>query len=129
MLIVVSNDKVNQFVNPQQSEQTHSYQHYNPLLSLDSYFAIFLHIRLNVPIEKPVMATVLDIILTVIILCILWFAKTAIVRLYLHPLSKFPGPRAAALSRWYEIYYDVIQRGRWIKQFPELHEQYGTTTV
>lgn len=46
-------------------------------------------------------------------------------RLYLHPLSKFPGPKIAAVSRWYEFYYDVICGGAFVGQLPELHRKYG----
>ena len=46
-------------------------------------------------------------------------------RLYLHPLSKFPGPKIAAVSRWYEFYYDVIRAGAFVRHLPELHRKYG----
>ncbi|KAJ5746283.1 cytochrome P450 [Penicillium odoratum] len=46
-------------------------------------------------------------------------------RLYLHPLSKFGGPRLAALTRWYEFYHDVIRGGTYVKVFPELHRKHG----
>ncbi|KAJ5654239.1 cytochrome P450 [Penicillium lividum] len=46
-------------------------------------------------------------------------------RLYLHPLSKFGGPKLAALTRWYEFYHDVIRGGTYVKVFPELHRKYG----
>ena len=49
----------------------------------------------------------------------------AVYRLYFSPLAKFPGPKLAALTLWYEFYYDVIQRGRYTWKIAELHERYG----
>lgn len=48
-----------------------------------------------------------------------------IYRLYLHPLAKFPGPRIAALTLWYEFYHDVIRGGQYVFKIDELHKQYG----
>ena len=46
-------------------------------------------------------------------------------RLLFDPLRKFPGPRLAALTRWYEFCYDVIKDGIFAKQFPRQHQKYG----
>ncbi|KAL4998500.1 cytochrome P450 [Aspergillus recurvatus] len=46
-------------------------------------------------------------------------------RLFLHPLSRFPGPVFAALTVWYEFYYDGIQRGRYTFEIQRMHEKYG----
>ena len=48
-------------------------------------------------------------------------------RLYLHPLAHFPGPKLAAISRWYEAYYDVVQGGQYTFKIAELHKEYGTS--
>lgn len=48
-----------------------------------------------------------------------------IYRLYFHPLAKFPGPRLAAATQWYEFYYDCIQFGQYTFQIARLHEKYG----
>ena len=45
--------------------------------------------------------------------------------LYLHPLHRFPGPRIAAITRWYEFYHDVIRDGTYVKYYPTLHKKYG----
>lgn len=50
---------------------------------------------------------------------------SAVYRLYSSPLAKFPGPKLAALTLWYEFYYDVIKRGRYTWKIAELHERYG----
>lgn len=41
------------------------------------------------------------------------------------PLRHIPGPRLAALSSWYEFYFDVIQPGRYAFKIKELHEKHG----
>lgn len=48
---------------------------------------------------------------------------------YLGPLAKFPGPKLAAASLWYEFYYDVVLRGQYTFKIKELHKQYGMLVV
>lgn len=57
---------------------------------------------------------------------ILYSLVLVIYRLYFHPLTKFPGPKMAAATLWYEFYYDVNKRGSYIWKIRELHEEYGT---
>ncbi|OCK75372.1 cytochrome P450 [Lepidopterella palustris CBS 459.81] len=49
----------------------------------------------------------------------------AIWRLYLSPIAHFPGPRMAALTNLYEIYYNNWLGGKYIWKINEMHEQYG----
>ncbi|RAO64541.1 uncharacterized protein BHQ10_000553 [Talaromyces amestolkiae] len=49
----------------------------------------------------------------------------AIYRLYFHPLAKFPGPKVAALTGWYEAYHDMYRRGMFIWKIQEMHDKYG----
>jgi hypothetical protein len=61
---------------------------------------------------------------------LLWVAyliSLAIYRLYLSPLAKFPGPKLAALSKYYEFYYEVVKRGQFTFHIQELHKKYGKT--
>ncbi|KAL4998395.1 putative cytochrome P450 [Aspergillus recurvatus] len=54
-----------------------------------------------------------------------FYCTSLIYRLYFHPLAGFPGPKLAAATRWYEFYYDVIQRGTYVYKVEEMHEKYG----
>lgn len=57
---------------------------------------------------------------------VLWLVSLAVYRLTLHPLAKFPGPRLAAVTRYYEGYYDLIQNGQYTAKIEEMHKKYGT---
>lgn len=46
-------------------------------------------------------------------------------RLYLHPLAKFPGPKYAALTHYYQFYYDVVLGGRFPWELERMHKIYG----
>jgi hypothetical protein len=57
---------------------------------------------------------------------LIYVISVAVYQIYFHPLAKFPGPKLAALSTWYEGYYDVIKsKGRFTWELARLHEQYG----
>jgi hypothetical protein len=49
----------------------------------------------------------------------------AIWRLYFSPLAKFPGPKVAALTMLYEIYYEMVKGGQYTFKIGELHKEYG----
>jgi hypothetical protein len=55
-----------------------------------------------------------------------YFSTVALYRLFLHPLSKFPGPRLAAVTRYFEAYYDIICNGQYTFKIAEMHREYGT---
>ncbi|KUJ13489.1 cytochrome P450 [Mollisia scopiformis] len=46
-------------------------------------------------------------------------------RVYFSPLSRFPGPKLAAATLWYEFYYDVILNGHYTFKIAELHKEYA----
>ncbi len=48
-------------------------------------------------------------------------------RLYLSPIAHFPGPKIAALTSWYEAYFDLVKTGQYYKQIWKLHQIYGST--
>ncbi|KUI53669.1 Trichodiene oxygenase [Cytospora mali] len=59
----------------------------------------------------------------------LWVLYQVLVALYnispLHPLSRFPGPKLAAMTIAYEGYFDLIKVGRYSWEIKRMHEKYG----
>lgn len=54
-----------------------------------------------------------------------YFLVTIIYRVHIHPLSKFPGPRLAALTGLYEIYFAAWGTGSFEDEIERMHEKYG----
>ena len=50
-------------------------------------------------------------------------------RLLFHPLAKFPGPKVAAITHWYEVYWDIVKKGEYFWRIQEMHAKYGRTGV
>lgn len=65
------------------------------------------------------------IVATALVLLVTHSGATVIYRLYLHPLAKYPGPRLAAATYWYDFYWEVRKRGQFAFQIQRLHQQYG----
>lgn len=71
----------------------------------------------------PSTATVVYGVAVIGVLRFLWIG---IYRLWFHPLARFPGPKLAALTTWYESYYDFVRyKGRYLFKLQSLHAEYG----
>lgn len=71
------------------------------------------------------MMTLLQIFGTTVVVLLSLIIAEGTRRLYFHPLAHIPGPKLAALTWWYEFYFDVVQQGRYVFQIRQLHKQYG----
>ena len=58
-------------------------------------------------------------------LYVLYLVALGSYRLYFDPIAKFPGPKLAALTLWYEFYYDVVKRGQYTFEIDRMHKRYG----
>ena len=56
---------------------------------------------------------------------IIYIVVGSIYRLYLSPICSFPGPKLAAVTLWYEFYYDVVLGGQYLFHLRDLHARYG----
>ncbi|KAL8837303.1 MAG: hypothetical protein Q9170_002560 [Blastenia crenularia] len=54
-----------------------------------------------------------------------WVIGLIVYRFSLHPLAKFPGPKLAIATYWYEFYYDVFRGASYTWKLYELHDKYG----
>ena len=73
---------------------------------------------------------VLSIYLLAPLALISWLVYGILWRLYLSPLACFPGPKLAALTLWYECYYDVFKPGggMYIWEIEKMHQRYGMSS-
>ncbi|KAG5941373.1 hypothetical protein E4U53_007416 [Claviceps sorghi] len=60
------------------------------------------------------------------VIWLLYAIIIAVQRLYLSPIAHIPGPRLAALTQYYEFYYDIILGGKYTFKILEMHKKYGS---
>lgn len=58
-------------------------------------------------------------------LVIFYAVALALYRIFFHPLRRYPGPVLAAVTDWYEAYYNIIKKGGLLLEIERLHELHG----
>ena len=64
-------------------------------------------------------------LLLLVCLAFCYAGAVALYRLFLHPLHIYPGPVFAAVTDWYEAYYNIIQKGGLLTEIEKLHKLHG----
>ncbi|KAK3696861.1 hypothetical protein LTR37_017767 [Vermiconidia calcicola] len=56
---------------------------------------------------------------------LLYCIGIVVYRLYFSPLAKFPGPKIAAVTSWYNAYHDLVRGGQYVWVIEDMHRRYG----
>ena len=91
----------------------------------DSDHSVLFAMVLSMDSDSSLPRSIPTSIVMVLAIVISYSISLAVYRLWFDPLSKFPGPRLAALTRYYEFYYDVLKIGQYGNKIGELHKIYG----
>ncbi|KAI0011562.1 cytochrome P450 [Xylariaceae sp. FL0662B] len=62
---------------------------------------------------------------SICIIYLVYLIALGVYRLYFAPSARFPGPKLAALTFWYEFYYDAWLEGQYTWKIRDLHRKYG----
>lgn len=77
-------------------------------------------------VESSLVRTLLEHYVAATLLAFAGYTLILVVhRLFVSPLAKFPGPKIAAVTSWYEFYHDYFRRGQYVFKIKEMHDKYG----
>ena len=73
--------------------------------------------------------TLTNVVAVGVLAWIAYILGLIIYQLYLSPLARFPGPKLAAVTSWYDFYYDAICHGKYTFEIARMHQQYGIKSI
>ena len=89
------------------------------LMPAQQHVAICTHLEV---ITNPYPVMLWKIIVATIAV---YYVTVDFYRVFLHPLARFPGPTLAAITRCYEGYYDLVEKGQYTLRIAEIHRTCG----
>lgn len=73
--------------------------------------------------ESPLLATSWPMLL--LLGWLSYLVTRSVYRVFLSPIAHIPGPKLAAVTRWYEAYYEIVLGGQYSFHIDKLHDKYG----
>jgi hypothetical protein len=69
----------------------------------------------------------MELLVTISFAVMIYSIALVLYRLFFAPLACIPGPKLAAITGWYETYYEVFQKlgGQYTFRIKEMHKEYG----
>ncbi|KAI0854609.1 cytochrome P450 [Xylaria cubensis] len=68
---------------------------------------------------------ILQVVTLLVITYFTWSFCIGVYRVTYHPLARIPGSKIAAMTYWYEVYYEVILGGQYFKRIKDMHSEFG----
>ena len=63
--------------------------------------------------------------IAIVVLILLRLVYLVAYRLFFHPLARVPGDKLAAITHFYELWYDAILEGKYVWKIEDAHQKYG----
>lgn len=70
-----------------------------------------------------------EVVRTSLLAWLAYILALGVYNLCFHPLSKYPGPKLAALTRLWKAYIELVRRESMVQKLFELHAIYGLSSL